>query len=94
MGGEWDWHLTESARRQFDNLDDYMRERIAEKLDEIVENPWREPPEHLEPLSGAPHSKLRIGPYRLGCRVDHEESILYVLTIRKRGGDAYRGDDD
>ncbi|WP_135365611.1 type II toxin-antitoxin system RelE family toxin [Halosimplex halophilum] len=86
---EWDWELTDTARRDFDALD-----RVASKLDEIVTDQWREPPEHLEPLQGAPHQKLRVGPFRLGCRADRTEDILYVLRIRKRGDDAYRGDDD
>lgn len=94
MSGEWDWKLTERARRQFDALDEYARERIASKLDEVVEDSWRESTEHLEPLEGAPHEKLRVGPFRLGCRADRGEAVLWVLTIRKRGGDAYRGDDD
>jgi len=91
---EWDWELTDTARRDFDGLDEYARDRIASKLDGIVTDDWRDPPEHLEPLHGAPHEKLRIGPFRLGCRVDRTEQILYVLRIRKRGGDAYRSDDD
>lgn len=90
----WDWELTETARSDFDDLDDYARERIAGKLDEIVADEWRDPTEYLEPLSGVPHDKLRVGPFRLGCRADRGEKILYVLRIRKRGGDAYRSDDD
>lgn len=91
---EWEWELTDTARRDFDGLDDYAQERIANKLDEIVTDQWREPSEYLEPLEGAPHDKLRVGPFRLGCRSDLSGEILYVLRIRKRGGDAYRSDDD
>lgn len=92
--GEWDWELTDAARRDFEALDDDGRERVASKLDEVVTDEWREPTEYLEPLDGAPHQKLRIGSLRLGCRVDRGENVLYVLRIRKRGGDAYRSDDD
>lgn len=91
---EWDWELTDTARRDFDGLDTHVRNRIVSKLDEIVTDEWREPDQYLEPLEGTPHEKLRIGPFRLGCRVDRSEAILYVLRIRKRGGDAYRSDDD
>ena len=91
---EWDWELTDTARRDFDGLDEHARDRIVSKLDEIVTDQWRDPPEYLEPLHGAPNEKLRIGPFRLGCRADQTERILYVLRIRKRGGDAYRSDDD
>jgi mRNA-degrading endonuclease RelE of RelBE toxin-antitoxin system len=91
---EWDWELTDTARRDFDGLDEYARDRIASKLDEIVTDEWRNPRDHLEPLHGAPHQKLRIGPFRLGCRTDRTDNTLYILRIRKRGGDAYRSDDD
>jgi mRNA-degrading endonuclease RelE of RelBE toxin-antitoxin system len=94
MSEGWDWELTDRARRQFDGLDEYARERIFSKLEEVVEDPWRDPFEYLEPLQGAPHQKLRVGPFRLGCRTNRDAEILYVLTIRKRGGDAYRSDDD
>ncbi|GCF15406.1 hypothetical protein Harman_33410 [Haloarcula mannanilytica] len=75
-------------------MDDYARDRIASKLDEIATDKWRDPPDHLEPLQGAPHEKLRVGPFRLGIRVNRTDKLLYVLRIRKRGGDAYRSDDD
>ena len=91
---EWDWELTDTARRDFDSLDEYARDRITSKLDEIATDQRREPPEYLEPLEGAPHEKLRIGPFRLGCRADRSADVLYVLRVRKRGGDAYRSDDD
>lgn len=91
--GKWDWHLADRAKRELENLDQYNQDRIIDKLDEIVSNQWRDPPEFLEPLEGAPHDKLRIGQYRLACRPDREKKILYVLRIKKRGGDAYRGDD-
>lgn len=89
----WDWELTDSARRQFDALTPGARERLVGKLDEVVGDPWRDPVEYLESLSGMPHRKLRIGPFRLGCRLDRETNTFWVLRIRKRGGDAYRGDD-
>lgn len=63
---------------QFDCLDEYARERISSKLDEIVTDQWREPTDYLEPLEGAPHQKLRIGPFRLGCRADRGENVLYL----------------
>ena len=91
---EWDWELTDTGRRDFSQLDDHARDRIVTKLEEIVTDEWREPPEYLEPLQGAPHGKLRVGQFRLGCRSDRTAKILYVLRIRKRGGDAYRGDDE
>ena len=51
---DWDWELTDTARRDFESLDDHARDRIATKLDEIVTDEWREPPDHLEPLQERP----------------------------------------
>ncbi|WP_255568243.1 hypothetical protein [Salinarchaeum sp. IM2453] len=34
------------TRRDFDSLDDYARDRIATKLDEIVTDEWRDPYYH------------------------------------------------
>lgn len=76
MGDRWDWRLTDRARRQFDDLGDYAWERVVSKLDEIVDDPWREPTDHLEPLQGAPHQKLRVGPFRLACRLDRDTRSL------------------
>jgi len=94
MSDEWSWEFTDTADRQFGGLDEYACARITSKLDEIVDDQWRDPTDYLEPLQGIPHQKLRIGPFRLGCRADRDAQILYVLRIRKRGGDAYRSDDD
>ncbi|WP_246984076.1 type II toxin-antitoxin system RelE family toxin [Halorientalis marina] len=93
MSEKWDWELTDTADRQFDDLDEYAQVRISSKLDEVVTDQWRDPMDYPEPLEGAPHQKLQIGPFRLGCRAARSEQVLYVLTITKRGGDAYRGDD-
>jgi mRNA-degrading endonuclease RelE of RelBE toxin-antitoxin system len=62
-------------------------------LDEVVEDQWREPDDYLEPLAGVTHQKLRVGPFRVECRLSRDEKVLWVLTIKKRGGDAYQSDD-
>lgn len=54
---------------------------------------WREPFGYLEPLTGAPHSKLRIGPFRLGCEADRDDRVLLVHAIDKRPG-AYKPGND
>ena len=60
---------------------------------EIVADQWRDPDDYLEPLTGAPHSKLRIGQFRLGAECNHEAKILDIYTIERRG-DAYKPGDD
>lgn len=89
----WDWVFSPRADNQFDQLDNETKQRIVSKLDEVVSSEWRAPAEFLEPLTGSPFQKLRVGSYRLGCRVNHDNQVLRVESIRKREG-AYSGDDD
>lgn len=84
--------LSPRADDQFATLDDETQERIASKLDEVVSSEWREPDDFLEPLTGSPFQKLRVGGHRIGCRVLHDRRVLRVESIRKREG-AYSGDD-
>jgi len=93
MSDGWDWRFTDRSERQLATLDDHARDRILSKPDEVVTDQWRDPTDHLEPLAGAPHQKLRIGQFRLACRADRDRETLFVVAIRKRGGDAYRDDD-
>lgn len=90
---DWNWRLADSAEREFETLQAHEQERIVSKLDEIVTDQWREPGDYLEPLTGVPHSKLRIGAFRLGCKTVHTTRILWVYTIEKRPG-AYKPGDD
>lgn len=89
----WIWKFTPRAAKQFDSLDGHTQDRIVSKLDDVVESTWRDPDEFLEPLTGGPFSKLRIGQYRLACTLDRAESVLEVHRIEHRGG-AYTADDD
>lgn len=90
---DWDWKFAPRAANQFDSLDPHIQDRIVSKLDEVIESEWREPGEFLEPLTGGPFSKLRIGQYRLACTLDHGTSVLEVHRIEHRSG-AYTADDD
>jgi len=89
----WDWMLSPRADNQFKQLDNKVQDRITTKLDEVISSEWREPEDFLEPLTKSPFQKLRIGDYRLGCRVKHDQQVIRVESIRKREG-AYSGDDD
>lgn len=93
MAEEWRWEFRTPAKRTIDDLDRHARDRITDKLDEIVDDQWREPDEYLEPLTGAPHSKLRIGQFRLGALCDRAEKVLEVYTIEQREGAYDPGDD-
>jgi mRNA-degrading endonuclease RelE of RelBE toxin-antitoxin system len=89
---EWTWKFTPRAANQFDDLDSHVQDRIASKLDEVVASEWREPAAYLEPLTGGPFEKLRVGQYRLACVLDHGASVLEVHRIEHRSG-AYTADD-
>jgi len=54
MSDDWDWHLTDSAEREFEALDEYARNRVVSKHDEVVSDPWRSPDDYLEPLPVSP----------------------------------------
>lgn len=75
MSEEWDWRLTDSAERKFDSLDNYARERVVAKLDEVVKDQWREPDDYLEPLASVPHQKY--GSVRSASEVGSVETRRY-----------------
>ena len=90
---DWTLEFFDRAQRQFDRLDPHARDRITTKLDDIVNDEWRDPGDYIEPLTGTPHGKLRVGQFRLGVETDHDALVLNVYTIEKREG-AYRPGDD
>jgi len=90
---DWDWKFTAPAEREYEKLQPHEQERIVSKLDEIVTDQWRDPSDYLEPLTGVPHSKLRIGAFRLGCKAVQADQMLWVYAIEKRSG-AYKPGDD
>lgn len=88
----WDWVMSPRAENQFSNLDSQTQEQIVSKLDEVVAAEWRHPRDFLEPLTGSPFAKLRVGGYRIGCRIVESDQILRIESIRQREC-AYSGDD-
>lgn len=90
---EWTWQFRTPAKRAYDKLETHAQDRITDKLEEIVNDQWRDPDDYLRPLSGAPHSKLRIGQFRLGADCDYTKKILDIYTIERRSG-AYKPGDD
>ena len=89
---DWTWAFTPRAADHFDELDPHVQDRLVSKLDEVVDSEWRDPDDFLEPLTGGPFSKFRIGQYRLACILDHEAAVLEVHRIEHRSG-AYTADD-
>ena len=77
----WTWKFAPRAADQFDGLDHHVQDRIVSKLDEVVNSEWRAPEDFLEPLTGGPFSKLRVGQYRLACVAEYDASVLEVHRI-------------
>lgn len=89
----WTWELRERAKNAFEGFETDTQQRIVSKLDDIVSDEWRDPSEYVEPLTGAPHGKIRVGDVRLGAHADHETETLVIYTIEHRSG-AYKPGDD
>jgi mRNA interferase RelE/StbE len=89
----WTWELAATAQADLDALSPDDQDRILEKLDEVVDSPWRDPPDYGEPLQNSPYRKIRIGEFRLSVTFRQDDHRLVVARIKRRGG-AYTADDD
>jgi mRNA-degrading endonuclease RelE of RelBE toxin-antitoxin system len=90
---DWTWEFRPPAERTFEGLDAALQRRIVSKLNDIVTDEWRDPPEYIEPLSSVPHGKIRIGDFRLGADADRDRRVVVIYDIEHRSG-AYRPGDD
>jgi mRNA interferase RelE/StbE len=89
----WTWELASKASDDLDALSPEEQDRVLDKLDEIVDSPWRDPPEYGEPLQNSPYKKIRVGEFRLSVAIRQTEQRLVVARIKRRSG-AYTADDD
>jgi mRNA-degrading endonuclease RelE of RelBE toxin-antitoxin system len=90
---DWTWELASDARADLAALSPAEQDRIIEKLDEIVDSPWRDPPDYGEPLQNSPYRKIHVGEFRLSVAFHRETQRLVVARIKQRDG-AYTADDD
>lgn len=88
----WSWELAPKAQDDLAALDAREQDRILNKLDEIVDSPWRDPPDYGEPLRNSPRKKVRVGEFRLAVTFHRDEWRMVVARIKRRGG-AYTADD-
>lgn len=88
----WTWELAPKARDDLAVLDPHEQDRILDKLDEIVDSPWRDPPDYGEPLQDSPRKKVRVGEFRLAVTFRRNNQCMIVARIKRRGG-AYTADD-
>lgn len=93
MSDRWTWELASKAQDDMDALSTDEQDRILDKLDEIVESPWRDPPDYGEPLQNSPYRKIRVGEFRLSVSFRQSDRKLVVARVKRRGG-AYTADDD
>ena len=81
---DWTWKFAPRVADQFESLDPHVQDRIVSKLNEVVESEWRDPDEFLEPLTGGPFSKLRVGQYRLACILERSD-VVSVSSVTAKG---------
>lgn len=75
--------LSQTALDSLHALEAESRERIARKLEEIVDFPEH----YLDRLTGVPGYKLRVGDFRVIVDWDREADVLYVVEILERKRD-------
>jgi len=68
------------ALRDLNKLDNIIKERIWNKLQDCKRDPFR----YLEPLVEINGFKLRVGDYRILIDVENEIRILHVLKVGHR----------
>lgn len=81
----WSWELSERAADGLDALAPETQQRVLDKLDAVVDDEFRAPPEFTDPLTnvGAWQS-LRVGDYRAIVRFDHERRVVQVGAVGHR----------
>jgi mRNA-degrading endonuclease RelE of RelBE toxin-antitoxin system len=87
----WKLKLRSDAQKEYDALDDFVREEALSILSELAENPF---PEDAVPLRGhRDHFRLRFhdGQYRLIYRLSRSQQKVVVTRIRRRNDGAYKG---
>ncbi|MBP1988380.1 type II toxin-antitoxin system RelE family toxin [Halolamina salifodinae] len=79
---------TEQALDHLDALDPQVADRVLNKVDEATE--WTD--HRLEPLSGYPDYKLRVGDYRVIVDWDRGNDVLVVEAVghRRNGYDRHQ----
>jgi mRNA-degrading endonuclease RelE of RelBE toxin-antitoxin system len=83
--GNWSWELSDRAADGLGALDGETQQRILDKLDTVVNDDFRDPPEFADPLTGLrPWQSLRIGDYRAIVRFDRDEKLVQVGAVGHR----------
>ena len=82
----WTVIILPKAEKTLERMPRQERERILKVLYELRDDPFRH---DFKPLQGQPLWRLRVGWWRILCRVERKEMTIFVLTIGPRG-DVYK----
>lgn len=80
--------IKKQAKKVLQNLARTDRNRIAEKIKLLGENPGN-PTLDIKPLQGEPYYRLRVGQWRIIFGRDDSLKIIAIEKIKPRGG-AYK----
>lgn len=80
--------IKKQAKKVLQSLARTERNRIAEKIKLLGENPDN-PILDIKPLQGEPYYRLRVGQWRIIFDRDDEVKIIAIEKIKPRGG-AYK----
>lgn len=82
---EWTWELSVRAAEGLEALDTETQQRVLNKLDDVVSDEFRDPPDFAKPLKGAkPWQSLRVGDYRAIVRFNVEARMMQVGAVGHR----------
>jgi len=66
-------------------LDEEPQQRILNKVDDVVSDEFRDPPDFAKPPTGAkPWQSLRVGDYRAVVRFNRETRAMQVDVVGHR----------
>ncbi|MDC9580665.1 type II toxin-antitoxin system RelE/ParE family toxin [Xenorhabdus sp. PR6a] len=81
----------ERALKEWQNLDNSIREQFKKKLKKLQENPYIESARLHGDLAGCFKIKLHSSGFRLVYQVIDEEIVIWVIAVGKReGSKAYK----
>ncbi|MGF1499634.1 MAG: type II toxin-antitoxin system RelE/ParE family toxin [Elainellaceae cyanobacterium] len=76
-----------AVQKQLDALPNDVYDRIAEKIEQLAENPR---PDGVVKMKGSDHEyRIRIGDYRVRYEIDDKELLILLLQCKHRK-DVYR----
>ena len=79
--------ISKSVQKQIDNLPNDLKERIVEKIQNLVNEPR---PDRVVKLKGSGNEyRIRVGDYRVRYEIDDNNQFIQLLQCKHRK-DVYR----